>query len=117
MKKLVTVCVAALCLGASLAHAADKKFTIAGIVFQEDQFMKTTLLGMKSVAEKEGVNLLTSNTSNQISKEVEVVNTYAARGVDAIAITYLDAPLREDVREALLATGKFEMVRPLRFEL
>ena len=40
-----------------------------------------------------------------------------AGGGDAIAITYLDAPLREDVREALLATGKFEMVRPLRFEL
>ncbi|MBS1168396.1 MAG: sugar transporter substrate-binding protein [Proteobacteria bacterium] len=90
MKKLVTVCVAALCLGVSLAHAADKKFTVAGIVFQEDQFMKSTLLGMKQVADKEGVNLLTSNTSNQISKEVQVVNTYTARGVDAIVITYLD---------------------------
>lgn len=90
MKKLVTAALAAAFMLPVVAQAADKKFTVAGIVFQEDQFMKTTLLGMKSVAEKEGVNLLTSNTSNQISKEVEVVNTYAARGVDAIAITYLD---------------------------
>lgn len=69
---------------------AQDKFTIAGIVFQEDQFMKTVLMGMKSVADKNGVTLLTANTANQISKEVEVVNTYAARKVDAICITYLD---------------------------
>ncbi len=90
MKKFVTAALAAAFMLPVVAQAADKKFTIAGIVFQEDQFMKTTLLGMKSVAEKEGINLLTSNTSNQISKEVDVVNTYTARGVDAIAITYLD---------------------------
>ncbi len=41
----------------------------------------------------------------------------AANGGDAIAITYLDEPLRDDVRAALLATGKFEQVRPLRFQL
>ena len=38
-------------------------------------------------------------------------------GGDAIAITYLDEPLRDDVRAALLASGKFEMVRPLHFEI
>ena len=41
----------------------------------------------------------------------------AAEGGDAIAITYLDEPLREDVRAALMATGKFEQVRPLRFDV
>ena len=84
MKKIVKACaVAALCVPMML-HAADKKMTIAGIVFQEDQFMKTVLMGMKSVADKNNVTLLTSNTSNQITKEVQIVNTYAARGVDAI---------------------------------
>lgn len=68
---------------------AEKKLTIAGIVFQEDQFMKTVLLGMKAAADKYGVDLLTSNTANQITKEIEVVNTYTARGVDAICITAL----------------------------
>ena len=70
---------------------AAKKFTIAGIVFQEDQFMKTILAGMKAAADKYGVELLTANTANQPTKEVEVVNTYTARGVDAICITTLDA--------------------------
>jgi len=79
-----------LVLGATQASAQTKKLTIAGIVFQEDQFMKTVLNGMKSVADKNGVELLTANTANQISKEVEVVNTYTARKVDAICITYLD---------------------------
>jgi len=86
-----TMAASLLFLGAaSPASAKDKKFTIAGIVFQEDQFMQTVLMGMKSVADKNGVNLLTANTANQISKEVEVVNTYTARKVDAICITYLD---------------------------
>ncbi|PZO67072.1 MAG: phosphoglycerate dehydrogenase [Paracoccus denitrificans] len=39
----------------------------------------------------------------------------AATGGDAIAITYLDEPLRPDVRQALLDTGKFDQVRPLHF--
>jgi ABC-type sugar transport system substrate-binding protein len=76
--------------GAAQLGAQAKKYTIAGVVFQEDQFMKTVLMGMKSVADKNGVTLLTANTANQISKEVSVVNTYAARKVDAICITYLD---------------------------
>ncbi|MDR3514516.1 MAG: substrate-binding domain-containing protein [Azospirillaceae bacterium] len=90
MKSIIAGCLAAMCMIPTLVHAEDKKFTIAGIVFQEDQFMKSTLMGMKSVADKNHVNLLTANTSNQISKEVQVVDTYTARKVDAIVITYLD---------------------------
>ena len=49
---------------------AEKKLTIAGIVFQEDQFMKSVLVGMKAAADKYGVELLTANTANQITKEI-----------------------------------------------
>jgi len=94
ISRLATTSLAAslLFLGAASQQAAAqaKKFTIAGVVFQEDQFMKSILLGMKSVADKNNVELLTANTANQITKEVEVVNTYTARKVDAICITYLD---------------------------
>ncbi len=38
-------------------------------------------------------------------------------GGDAIAITYLDAPLPEAVEKALAETGLFEQIRPLRFEI
>jgi ABC-type sugar transport system substrate-binding protein len=106
MKIVRTFFTAALLLASGLTLSAqDKKFTIAGIVFQEDQFMKTVLLGMKSVADKNGVTLLTANTSNQISKEVEVVNTYTARKVDAICITYLD-PAAASIPAAKAAADK-----------
>ncbi len=91
MKRLLAVLfVLALASGVISTVSAEKKLTVAGIVFQEDQFMKTVLTGMKAAADKYGVELLTANTANQITKEIEVVNTYAARPVDAICITTLD---------------------------
>jgi ABC-type sugar transport system substrate-binding protein len=92
MKRLLVILfVLAMVVSLFATTFAEKKYTIAGIVFQEDQFMKTILVGMKAAAEKYGVELLTSNTANQLTKEVEVVDTYTARGVDAICITTLDA--------------------------
>ncbi len=38
-------------------------------------------------------------------------------GDDAIAILYLDEPLKPEALEALRATGKFLQVRPLQFEV
>jgi simple sugar transport system substrate-binding protein/ribose transport system substrate-binding protein len=67
--------------------AAEKKITIAGIVFQADQFMNVILLGMKSAADKYGAELLTANSDNKPDKEAQIVETYIARKVDAIAIT------------------------------
>lgn len=91
MKKLLVVLlVLAVMVSLFSTTFAAKKYTIAGIVFQEDQFMQTVLNGMKAAADKYGVELLTANTANQITKEVNVVQTYTARGVDAICITTLD---------------------------
>ena len=86
---LVILLVLAVMVSVFSTTFAAKKLTIAGIVFQEDQFMKTILIGMKAAADKYDVDLLTANTANQINKEVELVNTYTARGVDAICITSL----------------------------
>jgi ABC-type sugar transport system substrate-binding protein len=107
MKRTFALALALLLAFGSVAQvsAQAKKYTIAGIVFQEDQFMKTVLMGMKSVADKNNVTLLTANTANQISKEVEVVNTYTARKVDAICITYLD-PAAASVPAAKAAFDK-----------
>jgi len=91
MKRLLVLLVVVAMLATIFSTVlAEKKYVIAGIVFQEDQFMKTALQGMKDAAAKFGVDLLTTNTANQITKEVEMVNTYIARGVDAIVITTLD---------------------------
>ncbi|HBE78645.1 MAG TPA: sugar ABC transporter substrate-binding protein [Firmicutes bacterium] len=92
MKKLLVVMLVLMMVVCLFTTSfAAKKYTVAGIVFQEDQFMKTILAGMKSAAAKEGITLLTANTANQLQKEIDTVNTYTARGVDAICITTLDA--------------------------
>ena len=70
---------------------ADKKLKIAGIVFQEDQFFRLIQFGMQDAADKAGVELLLANSANKLDKEIQLVNTYIARGVDAIVISPLSA--------------------------
>ncbi|MCX5673295.1 MAG: substrate-binding domain-containing protein [Planctomycetota bacterium] len=62
------------------------KKKIAGIVFQEDQYMRLVLFGMREAAAKAGVELLEGNSNSRPEKEIELINTYVARGVDAICV-------------------------------
>jgi D-3-phosphoglycerate dehydrogenase len=41
----------------------------------------------------------------------------SAIGQDAIALLYIDGPLPDAVRDELLATGLFQQVRPLAFQV
>lgn len=76
--------------------ASDIK--IAGIVFQDDQFMNMLTQGYVDAAEDLGVEIMTDNTNNDAAKEVELINTYLAQGVDGLAI----APLNADASVAAL---------------
>ena len=67
------------------------KKRIAGIVFQEDQFFRFVLFGMRDAAKKYDVELLEANSDNKPDKEVQLINTYIANKVDAIAIAPLSA--------------------------
>jgi len=64
---------------------------IAGIVFQEDQFFRLVLFGMREAARQENVELLEANSSGKPDKEIQLVNTYIAQKVDAIVISPLSA--------------------------
>lgn len=66
-----------------------KKYKIAGIVFQEDQFMRLVQLGMKSVADSQKITLKEGNSLNSLSTEISLIDTYIAEKVDAIVITPL----------------------------
>jgi ABC-type sugar transport system substrate-binding protein len=68
---------------------AAAKPRLAGIVFQEDQFFRMVLFGMRDAAKKAGVELLEANSNSKLDKEIELVNTYIARKVDAILISPL----------------------------
>jgi len=68
----------------------DKNRTkVAGIVFQEDQFFRLIQFGMKDAANSAQAELLLGTSANKPDKEIQLVNTYLARKVDAIVISPL----------------------------
>lgn len=75
----------------STKQKEQPKKRIAGIVFQEDQFFRLVLFGMRDAATKNGVELLEANSAGKPDKEVELINTYIANSVDAIVISPLSA--------------------------
>ena len=75
-----------------------EEIVVAGIVFQDDQFMNMLTKGYQDAAADAGVKCLTDNTQNDQAKEVELINTYLAQGVDGVAI----APLSSDASVAAL---------------
>ena len=68
--------------------AAD--ITVAGVVFQDDQFMKSMVQGFQDAGKKLGVKqVIIGNSSNDQAKETELINTYMSQGVNGIAIAPL----------------------------
>ena len=80
------------CGGAASVSETGKELTIAGVVFQDDQFMKSMVQGYEDAGAKYGIKVLTANTNNDQAKEAELIQTYIAQGVSGIAI----APLSQD---------------------
>ncbi len=77
---------------------AEEEIVVAGIVFQDDQFMNMMTQGYMDAAADAGVTVLTDNTNNDQAKETELINTYLAQGVKGVAI----APLNGDASTAAL---------------
>lgn len=88
--KLLRYCALVLAASVATAHAADT--TIAGIVFQQDMFMRSVQRGMTEQAGDSKVAILNANSDNKVEKEANLIDTYIARGVKAIVI----APLGEE---------------------
>jgi len=82
---------AALALGLSAPMASAQDLTVASVVFQQDQFFRTIQMGMKAAADAAGVTLLEGNSDSQPDKEISLIDTYIARGVDAIVISPVSA--------------------------
>jgi simple sugar transport system substrate-binding protein/ribose transport system substrate-binding protein len=71
---------------------------VAGVVFQEDQFMKLLQKGFEDAAKAAGAECLLANTNNDQAKETELINTYISQQIDGIAI----APLSNTTSVAML---------------
>lgn len=79
--------------------------TIAGIVFQEDQFFRLVLFGMREAAVKNGAELLEANSAGKPDREIQLINTYIASGVDAIVVSPLSALASKTALERAKAKG------------
>lgn len=86
-RTLVTI---ALTAGLALPALAED-MTVAGIVFQQDQFFRTIQMGMEKAARDAGVELLSGSSESLPDKEIGLIDTYVARGVDAIVISPISA--------------------------
>ena len=84
MKQLI-IAAAFTLAGAVPSFAADQP-TIAGIVFQQDQYMRGIQLGMTAAA-KDRANLLLGNSESKAEKEASLVDTYVSRGAKAVMIS------------------------------
>ncbi|MEV8467293.1 substrate-binding domain-containing protein [Fluviibacterium sp. DFM31] len=78
---------AAITVGALTGAARADDLTVASVVFQQDQFFRTIQMGMTAAAEAAGVTLLEGNSDSKPEKEISLIDTYIARGVDAIVIS------------------------------
>ncbi|MXI85227.1 substrate-binding domain-containing protein [Sphaerochaeta halotolerans] len=60
---------------------------VAGVVFQEDQFMKLLQSGYRDAAESAGFDFYPGNTNGDAAKEAEFLNTYVTQGYKGLAIS------------------------------
>jgi ABC-type sugar transport system substrate-binding protein len=112
MKSLQTASAVALLLLLSFALQncsrrpdSSPRRKIAGIVFQEDQFFRLVLFGMRDAASKNGADLLEANSAGKPDKEIQLINTYIASGVDAIVVSPLSAKASVIALERARAKG------------
>jgi simple sugar transport system substrate-binding protein/ribose transport system substrate-binding protein len=109
--KRVTVILAALLLlpAMSVMAKGSGDTVVAGVVFQEDQFMRLLSLGYQDAAKEAGYKILLGNTANDQAKEAELINTYVAQKVAGLAIAPLNAATSLPVLQRASATMKISI--------
>jgi simple sugar transport system substrate-binding protein/ribose transport system substrate-binding protein len=78
-------------LSAGGARQGETQKTVAGVVFQEDQFMRLHSMGFEDAAKEAGFRFLSANTNNDAAREAELINTYVEQKIAGVAI----APISE----------------------
>ena len=81
--------------------------TVAGVVFQDDQFMKSMVQGFQDAGKELGVKeVIIGNSSNDQVKETELINTYVSQGVKGIAIAPLSPTVSIEALKQANDTGR-----------
>ncbi len=77
------------CGGTDPGPVGGERLRITGMFLQEDQFFRLIQFGMKDAADSLGAELLLASSEGKLDKEIQLVNTYIARQVDAIVLSPL----------------------------
>ncbi len=91
---------------------ATKKYQIAGVGFQTDQFFRLAEMGMKSQAQKSDVELSAGNSGGALDKEMALIDTYTTKKVDAIVI----APINPKASNAALERAHKSGIKVITFD-
>lgn len=86
-KVIVALLAVSLLLVVGLGSCTKSKPKVAGVVFQEDQFMKLMQMGYKDTAVKAGFDFYPGNTNGDAAKEAEFLNTYVTQKYKGVAIS------------------------------
>ena len=100
MKRVLTLVLVVL-LALTTVAFAESKGKVAGVVFQEDQFMQLLQMGYRDAAEAAGYDFYPANTNNDAATEFEFINTYVDQGFKGIAIS----PISEEASIAPLTAA------------
>ena len=84
---------------------AGKKFKIAGIIMQDDEFFHMVQFGMEDASAKAGVDFVRGNSNGKPEKEAELINTYVGQHVDAIVISPISKTLSVQVLKTAADKG------------
>ncbi len=90
-RTFVAISVAAVTAAAPIAAMAQDNPVIASVVFQGDQFMQFLQKGIRETAETAGAEVLEINIDGDLAREIQAIDTYISRGVDAIVIAPVSA--------------------------
>lgn len=104
-RNIICACALAAALALAPHLGAAKDLTLAGIVFQQDQFFRAIQLGMEAGAKANGATLLEANSDNKAEKEASLIDTYISRGVDGIVISPVSAKASAPALRRALAKG------------
>ena len=77
------------CGGRPATGDAPKKPKIGVVLMQQDQFFRLNEAGMRAAAGKAGVELRVQSAAGALDKEVAIVETFTAQGVDALVVSPL----------------------------
>lgn len=83
----------------------DRQLVLAGVVFQEDQFMRLLTLGFQYAAEAAGARFVPGNTNGDAAAEAEMIQTYLVQEFDGLAISPISEIASFAVLESASAQG------------